>query len=372
MLLAACGDDGAADPTDASTSSTTSSGTAPTTSVDTTSASLDTSGTGSSTAPSESSSDGGESSSTGEPPGELDPMIAECLRVSACEADGGDPLGLQACLAHALDVPWRWASTGAQRLALDALDCKLAADDCETVRACTPALDAFVATCGENPGGDACDGDTWVLCAPEGAPLAALDCTAAGLSCNDDIWAGCGADPCTFGVTEPSCDGDVLTQCSPSGHLEQIDCATQYNYVIVNGPAGEEVYAIAGETCGFDEMMSGLGCVGTGEPCGFFEQSCDGTVLETCAGGRLAQRDCATLEPDGQSCGFWQAGPFGGAATCGYVEPACSLDADESCDAGVIGFCAYDEVASFDCTAAGYSGCTTAERDGRTIAYCVA
>lgn len=372
FLVLACGDDGGATPTDESSGS--SSGAPTTGSVETTlttTATTESSSdeTSSGSAASTSGADESSSSSTGAPD-EIDPRIVECLRIDACEADGGTPIGVQACLAHALDLPWLWASTGVQRLSIEALECKLAASDCETVRACTPALDDFGTLCGENPGGDACDGDTWVLCDPLGEPVAALDCAAAGLSCNKDIWAGCGAESCTFGATEPSCEGDTLVQCDPSGHVQRIDCATQYNYVSVHGQKGDETFAIAGTTCGMDEMMSALGCIGEGEPCGFFEQNCDGDVLTTCAGGSLAERDCAALDPEGQSCGYWQSGPFAGAATCGYVEPACALDADETCEAGVIGFCAWDEAATIDCVAQGYGGCATSEAGGRTIAHC--
>ena len=368
-LLGACADDGSSAPSDES--STSSSSTDPgTSSVETTlTTTVSVDGSSSETSSSSTASSSEESSSSGGP-NEVDPRVAECLRIDACEADGGTPIGVQACLAHALDLPWLWASTGAQRLSIEALECKLAASDCETVRACTPALDSFDALCVENAGGDACDGDTWVLCDPLGEPLAALDCAAAGLSCNKDIWAGCGTDICEFGVTAPSCAGDTLVQCAPSGFLQEIDCATQYNYVSVHGQRGDETFAIAGTTCGMDEMMSALGCIGEGDPCSFFEQSCDGDVLTTCAGGALAQRDCSALDPDGQSCGYWTEGPVAGAATCGYVEPACSLDADETCDAGVIGFCAWNESATVDCLAQGYAGCATTELAGRTIAHC--
>ena len=376
---AACGDDGAAAEGETGDTAGSSSGatnasvddgtTAPaSTSSATTDATLD--GASSSAADSGSGSDSSSGSGTTGEPGELDPRVADCLRIDACEADGGTPIGVQACLAHALDLPWEWASTGVQRMGLEALSCKLAASDCETVRACTPAIEGYADLCAENAGMDVCDGDTWVFCDFDGAPILAMDCAAAGESCNRDIWAGCGTDSCQFGMTEPECDGDVLVQCDPAGWVQEIDCATQYNFVNVNGPKGEEVFSIAGETCGFDEMMSALGCIGTGEACGFFEQSCEGDVLETCAGGALSQRDCATLEPTGQSCGFWPEGPFAGAATCGYVDPPCALDADEACHSGRIAYCEWDHAAEVDCVAEGYSGCETAASGGRTIAWC--
>lgn len=355
LLLAACADPSGPDDTTATTTTTTAATTSTTdlpTSGDTPTDTTDTTG----------------DATTGAPP--LDPRLADCLRIAACEADGGQPIGVQACLAHALDVPWRWASTGPARLALDAMDCKLAAADCDGVRACTPPLGDFADACADVFASDLCVGDTWLLCDELGAPLAAMDCAAAGLACHRDIWSGCGGETCTFGTTEATCDGDTLVECDAAGNLTRVDCRTQYNYVIVHGMDGDEVYSIAGETCGYDEMRGSMGCIGTGETCDFFSQACDGAVLETCAGGKLARRDCAVLEPPGQACGYIQSGPFTGAAACGLVAPACDLLGDETCAGGVLGFCDWDTPASLDCADHGYTGCDQATVDGRTIAWC--
>jgi hypothetical protein len=241
------------------------------------------------------------------------------------------------------------------------------------VRACTPDPSEFADVCKDSPGSGVCQGDRWVLCGALGEPLGALDCAAAGRQCGAQIWGGCGVEPCEFGVTEARCDVDdpaVLIECDPSGFLTRVDCRTQSNLVHVNGVDGDRVYTIAGETCGFDPMRGANACVGTGEACDFFSQRCDGAVLETCAGGRLGRRDCATAEPAGQRCGFVQEGSFAGAAACGLVEPGCSLAAPERCEGGVIEFCAWDRPVSVDCAAAGYGGCATGEYKGRAIAYC--
>lgn len=339
---------------------------------------------GGDTGPASSSSSGSESTAvgetgvTGDPTEggsesggvELDPQVAACLRLNACEADGGTPIGLQACLGHALDLPWSWATVGVPQLTLAALECKLAANDCAAVRACTPALDGFAAACKDHPLEDLCEGDTWVICDELGAPRAAMDCKAAGLGCNKDIWAGCGAETCEFGVTQPSCEGDVLVECTAAGLITRINCPEQYNIVHVNGKDSEQVYSIAGETCGQDVMRNSLGCIGTGEVCDFFSQRCDGDVLETCAGGKLSRRECATLTPEGQGCGFIPSGQFGGAASCGLVGGACDLDADESCEAGVLGFCEHGSPAQVDCVAAGYAGCDSAMLADRRVAFC--
>ena len=328
--------------------------------------------TGESTGGSTSTSAGtGENSSGGVTGGlEIDPALADCLRINACEADGGTPMGLQACLAHKLSVPWSWATVGPQRTLLAAMECKLAAVDCEGVRACTPAVEQFGSACKDIPGGDLCQGDVWVFCDELGAPLVAMDCAAAGLSCNQDIWAGCGAEPCQFGVSQPSCDGDALVECSPAGFVVRVDCPSQYNLVRVSGKDSEEVYSIAGETCGYDMQRGALGCVGTGAACDFFSQRCDGDVLETCAGGKVARRDCAAVDPAGQGCGFVQSGQFAGAAACGLLPSACDLSADESCVDGEIGYCDWGLPATLDCAAVGYGGCTSATQGERSVAYC--
>lgn len=308
-----------------------------------------------------------------EPGPPLDPWLDGCLRVAACEADGGAPLGVQACLGHTLDLPWLWATIGPQRLEVAALECKLAADDCAGVRACTPAAAGFAGRCAASPGGELCEGDTWVTCDALGAPIAAMDCAAAGLSCMQDIWAGCGAEPCAFATAEARCDEadpNILIQCDPAGYWTRIDCAQQYNMVRVSGKTGEQVYAIAGETCGYDPMRGATGCVGTGASCDFFSQRCDGATLETCAGGALARRDCEALAPEGQGCGFMQSGQFAGAASCGFVGGACSLADDEACVDGVLSYCAWDQPASLDCRAHGYGDCATARVGERTVAYC--
>lgn len=318
---------------------------------------------------------GGAGGGGGAPAG-LDPFLEACLRVDACEADGGTPRGVEACLAFALETQWAWASTGPALMAQQIMQCKLAADDCATVRACDPDPATFAGICAEQPGNGVCDGDTWILCDFDGSATAAMDCAAAGQVCGSDIWAGCGAeaDRCQFGVTEPSCDPEdptVLVECSAAGFLTRVDCATQNNFVLLNGPEGEEVFTIAGEVCGEDVQRGTLGCIGTGEECPFFEQACEGDVLTTCAGGKVGRRDCSTLDPEGQGCGFVTGGPFAGGAACGLVEPACELGvADETCAGGVITHCGFAGTTTVDCRAAGFAGCDTAARGNRTIAFC--
>lgn len=325
-------------------------------------------GTTSSTTATTGSTGGG-----GSTPG--DSRLEACLRINACEADGGTPIGIQACLAHELDVPWKWASSPVTSVDLAIMECKLAATDCATVRACTPKPGDFGAACVDHAGSSLCQGTTAVFCDYEGAPLVAMDCAAAKLSCtSSDYASGCGAVACDPLTTEAMCDPkdkDVLITCSNAGAVERIHCPTQYNYVHVNTTEGDKVFSIAGETCGFDKQRNAFGCIGTGDPCPFFSQKCDGAVLETCAGGKLSHRDCAKVEPAGQGCGFIQSGEFSGAASCGLVGGACDLGtSSETCSDGVIHYCNWSTPADVDCRALGYGGCAEATKGARTIAYC--
>jgi len=319
-------------------------------------------------------SDGGATAPPAQSPDPLDAQIAECLRINACDAQDGEPVGLQACLQYTLDERWSWGTVGPEKLDLQAMACKLAAKDCAAVRACTPPKSSFFAICAANAGSDVCDGDTWVFCDPLGAPVTAMNCSAAGLSCKKDVWAGCGAETCEFGTTKRACDPedpDVLIECDASGFLRRIDCRTQSTMVHVNSPSGEKVYAIAGETCGFDQQRNDIACIGKGESCPFFSQACEGAVLATCAGGKMSRHDCSKLDPEGQSCGFIQSGQLAGAASCGFIGEACDMGADEACEGDVVSFCHYDKKATVDCKAEGFSGCATAKRGESTIAYCV-
>lgn len=326
-----------------------------------------TTGTGTTTTTATTTGNGGGGGGPG-----LSEEVERCLFVNACEADGGEPIGMQACLAHYYEKQWHWASYGPYRLQMEAMECRLAATDCAGVRACDATPADFDASCAATPGETLCVDDTWVICDFEGKATDAFDCSAAGQSCNKDIWAGCGTEACTFGSPN-SCDEndpDVLVLCSPAGFVERVDCSRENNFVLINSPEGELRATIAGETCGDDPMLGTKGCVGLGEACDFFSQECQGDTLVTCAGGALGHRDCATQEPPGQSCGFVTEGPFAGGAACGIVESACDPTGAESCESGVVSFCAQGLAQSVSCTEAGFTGCAEGTLNGQTIAYC--
>ncbi len=354
FTLLGCGDDGGNSNTGGASSTTTTTATTTTT---TSSSSTSTGSSGGGGAPS------------------VDPRVEACLRLNACEADGGTPIGIQTCLSHELDVPWKWSSSPIASIDLAIMECKLAATDCAAVRACTPKPGDFNAACLDHASSSLCQGNTAVFCDDLGAAQVAMDCAAAKLSCTSSSYAsGCGAKACDPTTTESMCDPndkDVLITCGNSGALERVHCPTQYSYVHVNSTEGDKVFSIAGETCGFDKQRNAFGCIGTGDACPFFSQKCDGAVLETCAGGKLSRRDCAKVEPAGQGCGFIQSGAFAGAASCGLLGGACDLGtAGETCSDGVIHYCNWSAPADLDCRALGYGGCAQATKGDRTVAYC--
>ena len=329
--------------------------------------------TSSSSNSSSDSSSGSSSGSGGSTPS--DARVEACLRINACEANGGTPIGLQSCLAHELDEPWQWAASPFLAINFEIMECKLAATDCAGVRACTPKASDVSTACTDHAGLTTCQGTNAVICDDLGAPLVAMDCAAAKLSCtSSDYASGCGAVACDFATTASMCDPndkDVLITCSSTGTLTRVHCPTQYSYVHVNSTEGDKVFSIAGETCGFDKQRNDFGCIGAGDPCPFFSQKCDGSVLETCAGGKLSHRDCAKVEPSGQGCGFIQSGEFSGAAACGLIGGACDLGtSDESCSGGVVHYCSWSTPADLDCKALGYGGCAEGKQGQRTIAYC--
>jgi hypothetical protein len=300
--------------------------------------------------------------------------VEACLFVNACEADGGDPVGMQLCLAHFYDRQWRWASFGAYRLEMEAMECRLRATDCDGVRACDSEPHDYDDACAATPGETLCVEDTWVTCDFDGNATAAFDCSASGQSCNVDIWAGCGSEPCLFGSMENECDEADPTKlriCAPSGFIETVDCARENNFVLVHQTGGDEATTIAGEVCGEDPMLGQMGCIGQGEPCDFFSQACEGDTLVSCAGGFLGHRDCAALEPAGQSCGYVTDGPFAGGAACGVVESACDPTAPETCTDGAVTYCAQGKVQMIRCAEAGYADCGMARAGEHTIAYCM-
>jgi hypothetical protein len=326
---------------------------------------------------------GGDSSSDdGGDAGPIDPYVAACARIDACATATTPRIGMNGCYSLLTAAPFETSLHAPERAQLENLRCKLAATTCTAVRACDRPLTDFAALCQEKEGGDHCAGNVHVACGDNPdtmfAPVAAVDCAATGEVCGGDsgFQSGCGIAPCTFGEVAPTCNGTTLTECQSTGVTKKIDCKTSNQLLFVK-PFG--AVTIAGTTCGPwqlpDNEVGDNTCTGEGASCsGFAGQRCDGTVLETCAGGKLARRDCATVFPAGQGCVVLEDGPdrIHGARGCGPVNPTCHTTDNETCNVatGVIGFCGLVGPKTVDCKALGYAGCKTTTVDGRVTAAC--
>lgn len=304
--------------------------------------------------------------------GPIDPYVAACARIDACATATTPRIGMNGCYRLITAAPFGRDLDAKERTELENIQCKLAATTCTAVRACDrPAAD-FVAFCQEKQGGDHCSGNVHVVCDDETfAPAAIADCAAKGEICGGDsgFYSGCGIQACSPGETASTCTADVLTQCQGTGVTQKIDCKTA-NLLVMVKPTGKRT--IGGTTCGDDNGESN--CIGTGAECAGFEQRCDGAVLETCVGGKLARRDCATVLPAGQGCVTLAEGPdrIVGALGCGPVAPTCRAADNETCDSAtsVIGFCALTGPKTVDCKALGYAGCKTTTVGARVTASC--
>lgn len=305
--------------------------------------------------------------------GPVDPYVAACARIDACATATTPHIGMNGCYRLLTAAPFERSLDAKERAQLENLKCKLAAKTCTDVRACDKPVADYAAFCQQKEGGDHCSGNVHVVCDDNTfAPVAAVDCAAGGEICGGDsgFFSGCGIQACTPGETAPTCAGDVLTECQGTGVTKKIDCKTANQLILVK-PAGKRT--IAGTTCGLDQNAEN-NCIGGGAECTGFAQRCDGTVLETCAGGKLSRRDCATVAPAGQGCVTLADGPdrIVGALGCGPVNPTCKETDNETCDSAtsVIGFCALTGPKTVDCKALGYAGCKTTTVEGRVTASC--
>lgn len=308
--------------------------------------------------------------------GPVDPYVEACARIDACATPTAPRIGMNGCYSLLTAAPLARQLDPKERAQLENLACKLAAKTCTDVRACDRPNADYVAFCQQKEGGEHCDGNVHVVCDPNTfEPVLAVDCAASSMICGQNgPVAGCGIATCTPGETLPKCNGDMLTECSSAGVTQAVDCKTANVVISVRTPSGGKKYTIAGTTCGIDnkDFAGQDNCIGTGVACTAFAQRCDGTVLETCAGGYVARRDCAKLLPAGQGCLELEDGPAAGTYGCGPINPPCHETDDETCNAstGEIGFCALTAKKTLDCKALGYAGCKTTTVEGRVTAAC--
>lgn len=309
-------------------------------------------------------------------------LETQCARIDAClGADGAR--GVSDCQDVAMLRPWRELLGASEALELQTFECEIAARDCAGVRACRPAPAQFASLCSsDTTKTEHCVGNTVVACDElTSGVLGAVDCTGTGEVCGEGpLGARCGLARCNQDTTTARCEGDTLVHCTDAGVLLRSDCRNTNDLVVLTvasdaGPPHDEYVTIAGETCGQDAMKGALNCIGTGAACNDFEQRCDGTVLETCSGGKKARRDCANETPGGMTC-VSNPVPNASPSMCGAsANAACSISDAETCVDGKIGYCAVSTKATVDCRALGFGGCSTRRSisiagQERTVAYC--
>jgi hypothetical protein len=295
-------------------------------------------------------------------------LLEVCARVSACAT--GTSSFTAGCNTYLLvDRAGRSSDGTDDRLLVAVLDCVERAADCDGVLACTTASGTETAACG-GESTNTCVGDVLVECNGTTTPAPdAFDCASAGLVCGQtEQGAGCGTASCDAAATSPRCDGDLLITCDADANvLVTRDCHFAVTLSCAGTPGGSySCQSRAGEVCAVVDGEPR--CVGAGEACdeGTFQNSCDGTVMVTCAGGSVGRRDCASLDP-ALTCRLRS----GGAAGCEPVAQECDANTAETCVGGVITFCLLGEVATVECGKYGFSGCTTLTESERTVARCV-
>ncbi|MBI5478955.1 MAG: hypothetical protein HY906_08875 [Deltaproteobacteria bacterium] len=294
-------------------------------------------------------------------------LLEVCARVSACSLGSGS--FTEGCNGYALiDRVGRTSEGTEDRLIVAIVDCVEHAPDCAGVEACTTASATETAACGS---GDVhiCVGDVLVECDGTTTPAPdAFDCASAGLVCGQTAaGARCGTASCDPATTPARCDGDLAITCDEDGHvLRARDCRFAVTMSCSGGGGGGVTcQSRVGETCAVVDGEPR--CVGGGDPCdeATFQNSCDGSVMITCAGGAIGRRDCADLDP-ALTCRLDSRG----AAECAAVAQECDEHTAETCTGGVITFCLLGEVTTVDCAAYGLSGCTTLTENEQTVARC--
>ena len=292
-------------------------------------------------------------------------LLEVCARVSACSL--GTSSFTEGCNSYVLvDRAGRTSDGTGDRLTVALVDCVANAPDCAAVEACTTATSAEAEVCA---GGDVdrCAGDVLVECDGTESPDA-FDCASAGLVCGQtEQGAECGTASCDPATTPAQCEGDRAITCDVDGNvLVTRDCRYAMTVSCSSGGGGMTCQSRVGETCAVVDGEPR--CIGAGESCdeATFQNSCDGSVVVTCAGGAIGRRDCAALDP-ALTCRLESHG----AAECAPLAQQCDEHTAETCEGGVITFCLLGEVATVDCASYGLSGCTTfLTETEQTVARC--
>jgi hypothetical protein len=284
-----------------------------------------------------------------------------CARVSGCFGS------LDGNFGESCELIWGAIQEGAvgglgteDQLTFAAVQCVANAADCTAMKACTQATPAQAAACGTSLG-EVCSGDALVDCGSKEA----TNCASAGAHCFASGGnASCGTAACDSATAQPSCDGDLLVECSGAA-LRSRSCAFSITEDCSGGTTGSTCTTLVSDTCA---VVGGKAqCVGSGAACDAttFKTSCDGTAIVSCTGGKTARFDCAQFGPE-LTC---QANGDG-SVNCGGTAKQCTAGTAETCADGVITYCWFGTTTTLDCKQYGLSGCSTTMASGSTWARC--
>ena len=236
--------------------------------------------------------------------------------------------------------------------------CAQAANDCAALQACITVPASAAAVCNGATSAKCSNGYAVQCGQPTMDGLTpGRNCAGAGLVCAaDSLGAACGTASCDPTTTPPACNGDDLITCSePGGALSSTNCKYAMSTVCMGSSSGSSsCQTQTAETCG---VVNGKAqCVGTGPACDetTFKNSCDGTSIVSCTGGKTARFDCTSQHPN-STCQLQSDG----SAACVGTGTECTSTTPETCVNGVITYCMWGVKTTVDCKAYGLSGCTT-------------
>jgi hypothetical protein len=266
-----------------------------------------------------------------------------CALASACAESSTTSFGGQ-CEEITELAGLGGSESTSQVLVQSELGCLQSATDCASFRACITVSASAAAAC--TGSASICANGYSVAC---GSRLGGLtegnDCQSAGLVCGQTSFgAECGIATCDSTTTKPKCDGTKVVTCSSFGVTTATDCSTE------------------GATCA---VVAGTAmCVGTGASCDetTSNQSCDGTTLVSCVGGKLGRFDCTSADSN-LTCKV-----DNGQAKCAGVGTQCTDMTAETCSGGVITYCMFGTTTKVDCTSFGLSGCNVVSVPGQLAA----
>lgn len=227
--------------------------------------------------------------------------------------------------------------------------CVTNAKSCEEMMACITPSTEVIAACQSSYTNTICMGDLHVDC--WGSPTM-HDCTNVGLTCVQGVEeAFCGADTCSPAQQTTYCAGDLVVSCSSGFVFVVRDCSF----------GGKQGGTCRANQSGFAE------CVGTGPVCDpMMADHCDGSTVVRCMNGKESRLDCQDLGGD-LTCRDDEGG-----IDCDFKYDECRYDTPETCENGVITFCAENRFDTLDCKEYGYASCALTDNGwGAIVGFCV-